>query len=197
MIGITIINTGPGIYGSALKITAPYTTISNCIFQDTPIGIAVWSSSNTIENSRFYHCDDEGIVFLGTSLSSCEKNTIISCIFEQNCDGIELQNTNNIIISDCSFQDNTHAGIDAIGVQNSDITVSDCVFSKNQAFDVYDATQQAISIKQSASHAQLQITEQAGNVLALQEIIQKIQAYQGIRPWFYRISSLIEQLQGA
>jgi len=187
--GITITNTGPGIYATGIKITAPHSTISHCIFQDTPIGIAVWSSYNTIENSCFYHCDDEGIVFLGTSLSACEKNTITSCLFQHNCDGIELQNSNDIQIADCSFQKNTHAGIDAIGLQNSAITVSNCDFRENHAFDIYDATHQAVVIEPS--------TGDSRNVLALQGIIQKIREVQGLRPWLYRISSLLEQYQVA
>jgi parallel beta-helix repeat protein len=134
---LTITNQGSGLYTTCLKISASNTTVQNCIFHDTPIGVALWSSQNTISNCEFNSCDDEGIVLLGTSTTPCVNNTITSCVFSKNCDGIELQYATHTLITSCCFLQNTHAGIDAIESNNNDNTISYCTFTDNQAFGLY------------------------------------------------------------
>jgi parallel beta-helix repeat protein len=134
---LDITNLGTGLYTTGVKISASNTTIQDCRFYDTPIGIAVWSSNNTISGCIFRGCDDEGIVLLGTSTTTCSNNTITSCNFYENCDGIELQYATNNLISSCTFIQNTHAGIDAIESNNDNNIISDCDFTDNQAFGLY------------------------------------------------------------
>ena len=67
--GFGISNDGPGLYTTGVKITASQTTIEDCNVFNTPVGIAVWSSNNIISNCTFWGCEDEGIVFLGISIS--------------------------------------------------------------------------------------------------------------------------------
>jgi len=189
---ITIINTGPGIYTTGVKVTASSTHITSCHFQDTPIGIALWSSDNTIDSCAFSNCDDEGIVLLGTTLNSCENNIINNCVFSNNCDGIELQNAVETAIKDCTFQDNSHAGIDAIGMKNSQILVSTCIFSDNQAFDLYDASQTAVQLD-SCSFGKQEPSGSTERIRAFQEIIQEIRNQQAFRPLFYRVYSILER----
>jgi len=88
---LTIINTGPGIYTTGVRIVADHSTIRRCHFKDTPVGIALWSSNNTVSHSTFYNCSDEGIVIISSSLFTAENNMIEYCEFIKNCDGIELQ----------------------------------------------------------------------------------------------------------
>jgi parallel beta-helix repeat protein len=134
---LTITNQGPGLYTTCLKISASNTTVQNCIFNDTPIGIAVWSSQNTISDCEFNGCDDEGIVLLGTATTTSTNNTITTCIFSENCDGIELQYATHNKITSCTFTKNTHAGIDAIESNNNDNIISHCTFTDNKAFGLY------------------------------------------------------------
>jgi parallel beta-helix repeat protein len=135
--GLDITNKGPGLYTTCLKISASNTTIQNCTFHDTPIGIAIWSSQNIISGCEFSGCDDEGIVLLGTSTSECNNNTITSCTFHKNCDGIELQYATDNLITSCTFAQNTHAGIDAIESNNNNNIISNCEFTANQGFGLY------------------------------------------------------------
>jgi parallel beta-helix repeat protein len=135
--GFDISNDGHGLYATAVKISASRTSIQNCYIHDTPVGVAIWSNDNDISNCRFQQCNDDAIVFLGTSTNVCLHNTIHSCSFIKNCDGIELQYASQNIISNCEFSDNTHAGIDAIASTNNDNTISHCTFSKNQGFGIY------------------------------------------------------------
>jgi parallel beta-helix repeat protein len=135
--GLDITNQGIGLYTTGVKISASNTTIQNCTFHDTPIGIAIWSSKNTISGCDFKGCDDEGIVLLGTSTTACNNNTIISCDFYENCDGIELQYATDNLITSCTFTQNTHAGIDAIESNNNNNIISYCKFTDNQAFGLY------------------------------------------------------------
>lgn len=134
---IEITNLGPGLYTTGIQISAPNTTIQDCLFHDTPIGIAIWSSYTTITNCTFTNCDDEGIVLLGTTTTPCHHNTITRCLFSKNCDGIELQHAPSNHITDCSFTHNTHAGIDGIEANNNNNRISSCTFSDNQAFGLY------------------------------------------------------------
>jgi parallel beta-helix repeat protein len=135
--GLDITNQGLGLYTTCVKISASNTTIQNCTFHDTPIGLAIWSSQNTISGCEFRGCDDEGIVLLGTSTSECSNNTITSCTFYKNCDGIELQYATDNLITSCTFAQNTHAGIDAIESNNNNNIISYCEFTDNQAFGLY------------------------------------------------------------
>ncbi|EMR75194.1 Right handed beta helix region [Thermoplasmatales archaeon SCGC AB-540-F20] len=107
--GFSISNDGPGLYTTGVKIIASQTAIEDCTVFDTPVGIAVWSSKNTISNCIFYGCEDEGIAFLGSATSNCNDNLVTNCVFYDNCDGIELQYSSNNVISYCEFYDNTHA----------------------------------------------------------------------------------------
>jgi parallel beta-helix repeat protein len=134
---LSITNQGPGIYTTCVKICAAKTTILNCTFHDTPIGIAIWNSTNTISGCDFRGCDDEGIVLLGSSTIPCTNNTIASCTFYENCDGIELQYATYNQITSCTFSKNTHAGIDAIVSNNNDNIISRCEFNSNQGFGLY------------------------------------------------------------
>ena len=134
---LDITNQGSGLYTTCVKISASNTTIQNCTFFDTPIGIAIWSSENTISGCEFSGCDDEGIVLLGTSTTACTKNTIISCNFYENCDGIELQYAKNNLIISCTFAQNTHAGIDGIESNNNNNIISHCEFTNNYGFGLY------------------------------------------------------------
>lgn len=134
---LDITNDGTGLYTTGIKISAAHTTIQDCTFHDTPIGIALWSSQNTISHCEFLRCDDEGIVLLGTSESPCSDNRISSCLFEQNCDGIELQYAAFNTIKECRFLQNTHAGIDAIASKNNNNIITQCEFTGNQGFGLY------------------------------------------------------------
>ena len=135
--GLDITNQGPGIYTTCVKISASYTIIQNCTFRNTPIGIAIWNSTNTISGCDFRGCDDEGIVLLGTAKTPCSNNTITSCTFHGNCDGIELQYATDNQINSCTFTQNTHAGIDAIESNNNNNIISNCEFTANQGFGLY------------------------------------------------------------
>jgi parallel beta-helix repeat protein len=168
---LEIINQAPGLYTTAVKISAPHTTIQHCFLHDTPIGIALWSSSNTITNCTFQHCQDEGIVLLGTENEPCTNNTITHCTFSQNCDGIELQHAPHNTISYCSFTQNTHAGIDAIEAANNHNIISTCTFSDNNAFGIYLAkgTQNLIT-HCSFNHDQLALLQAPHNTLHQSQI---------------------------
>jgi parallel beta-helix repeat protein len=164
--GLSISNQAEGLYATGLKITARNTTIDNCLFHDTPIGIALWSSQNTIINSTFQGCDDEGIVLLGISSRPCSNNTITSCLFTQNCDGIELQYASYNQISFCEFISNTHAGIDGIESHNDNNVISECSFNGNSAFGLYLArSTQNLIIHCSFSSDSLTLVHAAQNTL--------------------------------
>jgi len=134
---LSIKNSGPGLYTSGIKIVASKTHILDCYIYDTPVGIAVFTSSNIIENCEFYGCTDEGIVLLGTSYSECKDNKIINCKFYNNCDGIELQYSTDNLITNCEFYNNTHTGIDAIVSSNDRNIISNCKIYNNQVHGLY------------------------------------------------------------
>jgi parallel beta-helix repeat protein len=134
---LSITNQGPGLYTTGIKITASHASIQDCIIHDTPIGIALWSSQNTISHCTFVGCEDEGIVLLGTETNPCTTNTIASCSFHDNCDGIELQHATGNLITNCTFIQNTHAGIDAIQAGNTHNIIEHCSFIDNTAYGVY------------------------------------------------------------
>ena len=133
----TLINSASGLYSTALRVDSPHVIISNCRFQDTPIGIAVWNDRIQITSSSFINCSDEGILLISTSISSSENNLIYNCVFTNNCDGIELQHSSYNIISYCVFKENYHAGIDAICDNNNNNTITNCSFLNNSNFDIY------------------------------------------------------------
>jgi parallel beta-helix repeat protein len=135
--GFTITNQAPGLYATGVKLCAEHTTIQNCTFQNTPIGIADWGSQNTITGCDFHDCNDEGIVLLGTAAIPCTHTTISKCSFHNNCDGIELQYTQDTLIDSCTFTANTHAGIDAINTYTTNTTLSTCMFHDNQGYGLY------------------------------------------------------------
>ena len=135
--GFSIYNKGPGIYTSAVRITESGNEIDDCNLYDTPIGITIWSSDNTISNSNFWGCTDEGIALIGSSHIKCENNKITNCIFYDNCDGIELQYSSSNSITDCDFYDNTHTGIDAIASQNNKNIISNCEIYNNRVHGIY------------------------------------------------------------
>ena len=134
---LSITNSGPGIYTSGVRITASNVKISNCNFYDNPVGIAIWTANNVIENCRFWKCSDEGIALLGTSYSDCNNNKIINCVFENNCDGVELQYSSSNTIENCKFYDNTHTGIDAIAESNNENIISNCEIYNNDVHGIY------------------------------------------------------------
>jgi len=129
--GFNIRNDGPGMYISGIRINAR-TTIENCNVSNTSVGIAVWSSNNTILNCTFWKCDDEGIVFFQDS----NNNIIENCVFYNCLDGIELQQSSNNTFINCRFISNTHAGVDGIKDNNNNNLFSSCVFYDNP-FGVY------------------------------------------------------------
>lgn len=137
---LSIQNRGPGLYTSGVRITASTTEIYNCNIYDTPIGIAIWTSDNIIKDCYFKGCEDEGIALLGSNYSDCNNNKIINCIFQKNCDGIELQYSSKNIIDNCKFYNNTHSGIDAITSSNDENVISNCEIYNNDVHGVYLAS---------------------------------------------------------
>jgi parallel beta-helix repeat protein len=135
--GVTVSNGAPGLYSTGVKITASKTLIDNCNIYDTPVGIAVWTSDNTIKNCVFKGCKDEGIALLGSKNSECNNNEILNCVFYDNCDGVELQYSSGNTISNCEFYDNTHTGIDAIAKANDNNIVSNCRIYNNLVHGIY------------------------------------------------------------
>jgi len=135
--GFSINNKGSGLYTTGIKISAAQVTIEDCNIFGTPVGIAIWSSENTISNCKFWGCEDEGIAFLGSSATECNNNLVTNCEFYNNCDGIELQYSSNNTISNCEFHDNTHAAIDAIGSNNNDNTIQNCDIFDNGGYGIY------------------------------------------------------------
>jgi len=133
----TIMNRAPGLYSTAIKVTKPNTEINNCIVQNTPVGIAIWTSGNIVNNCDFRECEDEGIAFLGWKNSNCRNNKVLNCTFTENCDGIELQFSTYNIIKDCEFYRNTHTGIDAIASSNDNNKIINCIIKDNKVNGIY------------------------------------------------------------
>ena len=100
---LSIKNGAPGIYTTAIKIIETGSKIINCDIYDTPVGIAVWTSNNIIENCKFWNCKDEGIALIGSTISECKNNKILNSTFFNNCDAIELQHASNNIIENCAL----------------------------------------------------------------------------------------------
>jgi len=133
----SITNGAPGIYTTGIRVSASETEIHDCDIYDTPVGIAIWTSNNVINNCVFWGCKDEGIALIGSIHSKCDFNKIKNCTFSKNCDGIELQYSSNNIITDCEFYENTHTGIDAITSSNENNTISNCKIYNNEVHGIY------------------------------------------------------------
>lgn len=134
---LTIINQGPGIYTTGVRTIADNITIQYCSIEKTPVGLALWSSNNTIKNCVFTDCTDEGIVIISSSFKKADHNLIQQCVFTNNCDGIELQGSCYNTINDCLFEDNTHDGIDAICSGNDNNVISQCTIIDNAVHGIY------------------------------------------------------------
>jgi parallel beta-helix repeat protein len=159
------------LYTAGIKILGAHTTITNCIIRDTPIGIAVWSSSTTVEHCTFHNCSDEGIALLGSNTSACDNARITDCVFSENDDGIELQRSSNNLISDCSFLDNTHAGIDMIESENTKNTVTGCRFIANQGFGMYCAGASSLQVTDCAfSSDSIMLVNTKGSIISGSDI---------------------------
>lgn len=134
---LSITNGAPGLYSCGIRVSASNTEIRNCRFFDNPVGIAVLTSDNVIDDCTFYGCKDEGIVLVGSGSLECDNNRIENCIFYDNCDGIELQYSSNNVITNCEFYDNTHTGIDAIASSNDNNIISNCNIHDNEVHGIY------------------------------------------------------------
>lgn len=135
--GFSITNGAPGLYTQAIRISSPDTEIQDCNIHDTPVGIVIWTSNNIVDNCEFWGCEDEGIALIGTTYTECNNNKITSCLFYENCDGIELQRSSNNIIQNCDFYDNTHSGIDAIVSSNNQNIIIDCRIYDNEVHGIF------------------------------------------------------------
>ena len=134
---LSIKNGAPGLYTTGVRMSASKTEIHNCNIYGTPVGIAIWTSDNIIDNCTFWECKDEGIALIGSQHSKCNNNTITNCTFHDNCDGIELQYSSNNTIDNCEFFRSTHTGIDAIASSNNDNTISNCEIHDNAVHGIY------------------------------------------------------------
>lgn len=134
---LSVTNGAPGLYTTGIQIAASKTEIRDCNIYDAPVGIAVWTSNNTIENCNFWGCSDEGIALIGSQYSNCDSNKILHCIFHDNCDGIELQYSSKNIFKDCEFYENTHTGVDAIASSNDENVISNCKIYNNRVHGIY------------------------------------------------------------
>lgn len=134
---LSITNGGSGLYTSGVRICSSNSRIYNCNFYDNPIGIAIFSNKNIIENCVFWNCKDEGIALIGTNISNCNFNKIMNCTFFNNCDGIELQYSSNNLIENCSIFNNTHTGIDAINKMNNGNIIRNCEINNNKVNGIY------------------------------------------------------------
>ena len=133
----SIKNGAPGLYTNGIRIISSRTEVRNCNVFDTPVGIAIWTSNNIIDNCHFWNCKDEGIALIGSSYSDCNNNTIKNCVFYENGDGIELQHSSSNTILNCTFYDNSHSGIDAITSSNDKNTISNCKIYNNEVHGIY------------------------------------------------------------
>jgi parallel beta-helix repeat protein len=134
---LSISNGGPGLYTTGIKVTSIDNKIEDCNIYDTPVGISIFTSCNTIKNCEFSGCKDEGIILIGTSFSDCKQNKIINCKFFDNCDGIELQYATDNEIINCEIFENTHTGIDAITSKNDRNEIINCRIYNNSVHGIY------------------------------------------------------------
>jgi len=134
---LSISNSANGIYTTGIKVNADKTKILNCNIYENPIGIAIFSNENLIDNCMFWNCRDEGIALIGTKISKCDYNFITNCTFFNNCDGIELQFSSNNLIENCSIYNNSHSGIDAIISSNNKNLIKKCKIYDNTVNGIY------------------------------------------------------------
>jgi parallel beta-helix repeat protein len=134
---LSIINKASGLYSTGIKIIAENSKIYNCNIYDNPIGIAIFSNNNIIDNCFFWNCKDEAIALIGTKISKCDFNIISNCTFYNNCDGIELQYSSNNTIDNCSIYNNSHSGIDAILSSNNGNIIKNCEIYNNKVNGIY------------------------------------------------------------
>jgi parallel beta-helix repeat protein len=134
---ISVTNGAPGLYTMGIQVAASNIEIRDCNVYDVPVGIAIWTSNNVVEDCSFWGCNDEGIALIGTPYSDCNGNRIINCVFQDNCDGIELQYSSKNIIRNCEFYENTHTGIDAISSSNDENIISNCKIYNNSVHGIY------------------------------------------------------------
>ena len=121
------------LYETGIRVTEDNQTFEYYVFTDIAIGFAVWASNTTIRYCTFINCSDEGIVFFSTS----QFNKVENCLFVDCCDGIELQQSHFTTISNCTFNNNWHAGIDIIGQPSHNVSIdSSCTFADNE-MDIY------------------------------------------------------------
>jgi parallel beta-helix repeat protein len=134
---LSITNGASGLYSTGIRINAPRSEIINCNLYNNPIGIAIFSSENVIDNCNFWNCKDEAIALIGTDISNCDSNIITNCSMFNNCDGIELQYSSKNIILNCSIFNNTHAGIDGIISSNNNNLIRNCKIYNNKVNGIY------------------------------------------------------------
>ena len=134
---LSISNEAFGLYTTGLRISGDRSKILNCNFYDNPIGIAIFSNENIINNCSFRNCRDEGIALIGTKTSNCDFNIISNCTFFNNCDGMELQYSSNNKIENCSIFNNSHTGIDAIISSNNNNIINNCKIYNNNVNGIY------------------------------------------------------------
>jgi parallel beta-helix repeat protein len=134
---LSISNSAAGIYTTGLRINADKTKILNCNIYENPIGLAIFSNENRIDNCMFWNCRDEGIALIGTKISKCDYNVISNCTFFNNCDGLELQFSSNNLIENCSIYNNSHTGIDAIISSNNRNLIKKCKIYNNKVNGIY------------------------------------------------------------
>jgi parallel beta-helix repeat protein len=149
---VTIQNNGPGLYTTGIRILNGNSLIHSCNFINTPIGISILSNSNTIENCTFQNCSDEGIVLLSTSFSTANNNIIMNCLFEQNCDAIELQQSSYNHFKNCIIKNNYHSGIDAIKNNNNNNIIQNCTIHNNSVHGIYITHSKNITIQNCSFH---------------------------------------------
>ncbi|MEM0493016.1 MAG: pectinesterase family protein [Candidatus Thermoplasmatota archaeon] len=134
---LSITNSNPSLYSTGIYISSSRTIVDNCRVYGTRIGIAVWSSYNTISNCVVTGCSDEGIALLGTEISQCGYNTINGCRLYGNGDGIEMQSSSYNNIINCEIYDNTHTGINCIGSSNNNNVISSSRIYSNKVHGLY------------------------------------------------------------
>ena len=120
------------LYETGIRVTEDNQLLEHYVFKDIAIGVAVWASNITIRWCVFINCSDEGIVFFSTS----QFNKVENCLFVYCCDGIELQQSHNTTISNCTFNHSWHAGIDIIGKPSHNASIISCNFADNE-MDIY------------------------------------------------------------
>ena len=170
---VTVRNNGPGLYTSGVRILKDYNTIKGCKFTDTPIGISIWSNHNTITNCMFNNCSDEGIVLLSTMISSANNNYISHSTFNNNCDGIEMQQSRNNTIISCIFNNNYHSGIDGIDCENNNNIIQDCIITNNSVHGIYLSNSNNIIIKNCSFYNNTDgniITPQSTNIITIDNV---------------------------